>query len=163
LRDRGNFASRRVEAPSHRWHCGAGIAPRCRTTYHDGSRAGWTTVKDPSWYEREAWRFDRRWETDVLTVITETIVKPGREADWEVAYRERAAAARDQDGWVELQLLVPLEDRRRRVVVGTWRDRGAWEEWHTTDTFQETRERLDDATESHGDDRWFEVATEERT
>jgi heme-degrading monooxygenase HmoA len=76
----------------------------------------------------------RRKETDVLTVITETIVKPGREADWEVAYRERAAAARDQDGWVELQLLVPLDDRRRRLVVGTWRDRDAWDQWHTTAT-----------------------------
>jgi ATP-dependent DNA ligase len=28
--------------------------------YRDGSRSGWTKVKDRSWYEREAWRFDRR-------------------------------------------------------------------------------------------------------
>lgn len=27
--------------------------------YRDGSRAGWFKVKDPAWYEREAWRFDR--------------------------------------------------------------------------------------------------------
>jgi hypothetical protein len=25
-----------------------------------GSRVGWAKVKDASWYEREAWRFDRR-------------------------------------------------------------------------------------------------------
>ena len=31
-----------------------------RSTYRDGSRAGWTKVKDESWYQREAWRFDRR-------------------------------------------------------------------------------------------------------
>jgi bifunctional non-homologous end joining protein LigD len=31
-----------------------------RSTYRDGSRVGWTKVKDPSWHEREAWRFDRR-------------------------------------------------------------------------------------------------------
>jgi ATP-dependent DNA ligase len=24
--------------------------------YRDGSRVGWTKVKDPSWYEREPWR-----------------------------------------------------------------------------------------------------------
>lgn len=30
------------------------------STYRDGSRAGWTKVKDRSWCEREAWRFDRR-------------------------------------------------------------------------------------------------------
>ena len=28
--------------------------------YRDGSRSGWWKVKDRSWYEREAWRFDRR-------------------------------------------------------------------------------------------------------
>lgn len=27
------------------------------STYRDGSRGGWTKVKDRSWYEREAWRF----------------------------------------------------------------------------------------------------------
>jgi ATP-dependent DNA ligase len=38
-----------------------GIVLKDRTsTYRDGSRAGWTNVKDRGWYEREAWRFDRR-------------------------------------------------------------------------------------------------------
>jgi bifunctional non-homologous end joining protein LigD len=38
-----------------------GIVLKDRTsTYRDGSRAGWHKVKDPSWIEREAWRFDRR-------------------------------------------------------------------------------------------------------
>ena len=38
-----------------------GIVLKDRTsTYRDGSRAGWTKVKDPSWHQREAWRFDRR-------------------------------------------------------------------------------------------------------
>ncbi len=31
-----------------------------QSTYRDGARAGWTKIKDPSWYAREAWRFDRR-------------------------------------------------------------------------------------------------------
>jgi ATP-dependent DNA ligase len=39
-----------------------GVVVKDRTSaYRDGSRAGWTKVKDPSWYEREAWRFDRRY------------------------------------------------------------------------------------------------------
>lgn len=38
-----------------------GIVLKDRTApYRDGSRAGWFKVKDRSWYEREAWRFDRR-------------------------------------------------------------------------------------------------------
>jgi len=30
------------------------------STYRDGTRVGWSKVKDRSWYEHEAWRFDRR-------------------------------------------------------------------------------------------------------
>ena len=30
-----------------------------RSPYRDGSRTGWFKVKDRSWYEREAWRFQR--------------------------------------------------------------------------------------------------------
>ena len=41
-----------------------GIVLKDRTsTYRDGTRVGWSKVKDRSWYEREAWRFDRRWPT----------------------------------------------------------------------------------------------------
>jgi ATP-dependent DNA ligase len=37
-----------------------GIVLKDRTPpYRDGSRAGWFKVKDRTWYEREAWRFDR--------------------------------------------------------------------------------------------------------
>jgi hypothetical protein len=38
-----------------------GIVLKDRTsTYRDGSRTGWTKIKDRNWYEREAWRFDHR-------------------------------------------------------------------------------------------------------
>ena len=38
-----------------------GIVLKDRTSkYRDGTRAGWSKVKDRSWYEREAWRFYRR-------------------------------------------------------------------------------------------------------
>jgi ATP-dependent DNA ligase len=38
-----------------------GIVLKDRTApYRDGSRAGWWKVKDRGWYEREAWRFERR-------------------------------------------------------------------------------------------------------
>jgi bifunctional non-homologous end joining protein LigD len=30
------------------------------SAYRDGGRGGWTKVKDPSWYARESWRFERR-------------------------------------------------------------------------------------------------------
>lgn len=38
-----------------------GIVLKDRTsTYRDGMRVAWSKVKDRSWYERKAWRFDRR-------------------------------------------------------------------------------------------------------
>ena len=43
-----------------RWPAG-GIVLKDRTsTYRDAMRAGWSKVKERSWNEREAWRFDRR-------------------------------------------------------------------------------------------------------
>ena len=99
----------------------------------------------------------------MMTVISETTVRPGSERDWDRAYHERAADAPRQDGWIDLHLLIPVDAPRQRVVVGTWRDRDAWERWHDTETFRRTRAALDSATESHGEDRWFEVVVEEAT
>jgi heme-degrading monooxygenase HmoA len=95
------------------------------------------------------------------TVLTETRVKPGREGEWDRAFRERAADARRQPGWIDLHLLVPEGDPQGRLVVGTWTDREAWSRWHETESFQATRDLLDDATEERGDDRWFDVIEEE--
>jgi len=97
----------------------------------------------------------------MLTVMTETTVQTERKDDWDRAYRERVEDAQRQDGWVDLHLLIPVDDDRRRVVVGTWRSRDDWQRWHDTETFQRTREALDAATEEHGEDRWFEVVEHE--
>src|SRR4051812_48714788 len=97
----------------------------------------------------------------MMTVMTEVTVKQGREADWDRAYRERADDARTQLGWVDLHLLIPADEPNTRVVVGTWQDRAAWEHWHSTEGFQRTREALNDATESHSPERWFNVVTQE--
>jgi heme-degrading monooxygenase HmoA len=97
----------------------------------------------------------------MMTVMTETTVRAGRERDWDGAYRERAADAPRQDGWIDLHLLIPVDAPRHRVVVGTWRDREAWLRWHDTETFRRTRDDLDGATEVHGEDRWFDVVEEE--
>jgi heme-degrading monooxygenase HmoA len=93
----------------------------------------------------------------MMTVITDTTVKSGHEADWDAAYRERAGDARKQDGWVDLHLLIPEDAPNMRVVVGTWRDKAAWEHWHGTEGFQRTRDALNAATESDGSERWFTV------
>ena len=92
----------------------------------------------------------------MMTVITETTLETGQEAQWDQAFQERLAAARQQPGWIGVQLLIPVDDPDRRVVVGTWESREAW---HQTDTFQRTRQRMNEADRSDGRERWFQVAS----
>jgi hypothetical protein len=35
------------------------VLKRRDSRYRGGSRVGWSEVQDRSWYEREAWRFQR--------------------------------------------------------------------------------------------------------
>lgn len=93
----------------------------------------------------------------MMTVITETTLEPGQEAQWDQAFAERLADVQGQPGWLGLQLLVPLDAPNRRVVVGTWEARAAWEAWHTTDTFRRTRQRMNELAQSDGQERWYEV------
>ena len=95
----------------------------------------------------------------MMTVITETTIKPGQETQWDQAFQERLADAQQQPGWLALQLLIPLDAPNKRVVVGTWQSRAAWEAWHTTETFQRTRQQLNALGQSDGQERWYEVAS----
>lgn len=97
----------------------------------------------------------------MMTVITETSVQSGREQEWDAAFRERVDDARKQPGWLGTQLLVPVDDRQKRIVVGTWQDQESWKRWHTTSSFKETRDQLNQATTDDGNERWFEVAVEQ--
>lgn len=93
-----------------------------------------------------------------MTVITETAIESGQEAAWDDLYHQRFEDARTQPGWVAMQLLIPADAPNSRVVVGTWQRREDWEKWHATDTFARTREQMNRLTQSHGQDRWYEVA-----
>jgi heme-degrading monooxygenase HmoA len=94
------------------------------------------------------------------TVITETTVKPGSEKSWDQAFEERAKAAANQPGLIGLSLLIPFDDKQKRLVVGIWEREEDWSNWHKTDAFQRTRATMNAATESEGVPRWHQVATE---
>lgn len=93
----------------------------------------------------------------MMTVITETTLKPGQEQEWDQAFAERLHNARNQPGWVDLQVLSPEGQPHKRVVVGTWRSRADWERWHQTPIFQRTRGRMSAATAEDGQPHWYEV------
>lgn len=93
----------------------------------------------------------------MMTVIAETTVKPNHTAEWDRAFQERIRSAKDQPGWIDVQLLIPSNEPDKRVVVGTWRSREDWERWHATGSFRKTREAMDAATAAEGPVHWYDV------
>src|SRR5262245_12868626 len=79
----------------------------------------------------------------MMTIVTYVHLKEKAGREWDAAMRTRLAAARRRPGWVGGQLLRPDDKPDTRVIVGTWRTRADWEEWHDDPKFAETRQRLD--------------------
>ncbi len=95
----------------------------------------------------------------MMTVITETTLEAGQEAEWDQAFQERLAAARQQPGWIGVQVLIPEGEPQKRVIVGTWESQEAWARWHEANPFRETRRQLDTLDRTDGQERWFTVAS----
>lgn len=93
----------------------------------------------------------------MMTIVTHVTLKEGTEPQWDAAMRERMAAARDQAGWIGGQLMLPLERLNKRVIVGTWQTRAAWEAWHNDPAFRETRTRLEGLEAAPPEHWWHEV------
>jgi heme-degrading monooxygenase HmoA len=93
----------------------------------------------------------------MLTIITESIIKAGNEAEWDTAFETRLRAAKQQPGWLATQVLIPATEPQKRIIIGTWSSREDWERWHQADPFRQTRQQLDAADQSDGQERWFTV------
>jgi heme-degrading monooxygenase HmoA len=93
----------------------------------------------------------------MMTIVTHITLKQGNEPEWDEAMRERLDGARQQPGWIGGQLLIPLDRLEKRVIVGTWETRAAWEAWHQDPTFAETRKRLDGLEAGASEHWWHEV------
>ena len=91
------------------------------------------------------------------TVITRVALNAGAESDWDAAMRDRMAAAEASDGWVGGYILRPVEDGDVRLIVGLWKTRAAWDQWHRDPAFRETAERLKGLERDAGDAAWHEV------
>ncbi len=93
----------------------------------------------------------------MLTIVTEATIEAGNEARWDAAFEERLRAAQEQPGWLATQVLIPEAEPQKRVIVGTWESREDWARWHQADPFRHTRQQLDAADQSGGQERWFTV------
>jgi heme-degrading monooxygenase HmoA len=97
-----------------------------------------------------------------MTIVTHVKLKQGSEPEWDAAMRERLAAAKERQGWVGGQLMMPLDKLDERMIVGTWQTRADWEAWHNDKAFAETRKRLEGLEASPPQQWWHEVLVEER-
>ena len=98
----------------------------------------------------------------MMTVVTHVHLKEGAGGDWDGAMRTRLSAARKASGWIGGQLLRPADKPDRRVIVGTWRTRADWEQWHHDPKFMETRHRLDGLESTPAEHWWHDVVLDVR-
>jgi heme-degrading monooxygenase HmoA len=95
----------------------------------------------------------------MVTVVTHVPLKDGAEREWDAAMLQRMNAAKKQRGWIGGQL---LRSPNGRVIVGTWRSRADWEQWHRAPEFAEARRRLDALADGPTEPGWHEVVAEVR-
>jgi heme-degrading monooxygenase HmoA len=93
----------------------------------------------------------------MVTIVTDVHLKEGASSQWDEVMRERLSAAQEQPGWIGGQLLQPDDDPSRRLIVGTWRTRDDWQEWHRDARFAETRRQLDRLVSGPEQHAWHDV------
>ena len=98
----------------------------------------------------------------MMTIVTHLQVKSGQEPAWDAAFRERVEVAKEQLGFVGVQLCIPIDAMSERVIIGTWQSRADWEAWHNADAFRQTREQMEEADTKQRKEWWHEVVLEER-
>jgi len=98
----------------------------------------------------------------MMTVVTTTRLRPGGEAEWDLAMRERFESAHTRPGWVSGQLLTAEDDGSTRVIVGTWSSREDWESWHSDPAFLERRGTLEQYEAEPSRTAWFQVVADAR-
>jgi len=98
----------------------------------------------------------------MMTVVTTTRLRPGGEAGWDLAMRERFESAHTRPGWVSGQLLTAEDEGATRVIVGTWRSREDWEAWHADPAFAAHRETLEEYEAEPSRTAWFSVVADAR-
>jgi heme-degrading monooxygenase HmoA len=98
----------------------------------------------------------------MMTIVSHVRIKPGQEPVWDGVMRERIEAAKEQPGFVSVQLCIPVDAMNERVTIGTWETRADWEAWHGSEPFQQTRAQLEEPNTKKRRDWWHEVVLTER-
>lgn len=95
----------------------------------------------------------------MVTTVTQMMLKRGGEKAWDAVMQERLDAAKKRNGWLEGQVLMPMDGKTpRRIVVGSWKSRHDWEAWHRDPVVKSTRARID-SLESEPPRQWWHEVT----
>src|SRR5690348_11164893 len=97
----------------------------------------------------------------MMTIVTMITIEPGKEPQWDAVFQKRIAAAKEQPGWIGVQVGIPTDRINQRVIIGTWESRAAWESWHAADVFQQTRAQMDGLETDGRQEWWHEIIVEE--
>ena len=98
----------------------------------------------------------------MLTIITEVELREGADRQWDTVMGARMNEAKKRPGWVGGQLLSSDEAPKLRVIVGTWKTRADWKQWHQDPLFTETRRQLDTLVDGPERHRWHDVLLDVR-
>jgi heme-degrading monooxygenase HmoA len=98
----------------------------------------------------------------MMTIVSHVRIRDGQEPVWDAAMRERIEAAKNQPGFVSVQLCIPVDAMNERVIIGTWETRADWETWHANEAFQQTRAQLEEQNTKTRHEWWHEVMLTER-
>jgi len=102
-------------------------------------------------------------QDEIFQVMGRFELRPGAEATWDAAFRERIEAAASAPGWLGVASWVPLEAPvdapSQRIVVGRWRATADFDAWTGTESYIRTKEILDSCQASPPHIEWFRSVT----
>jgi len=92
---------------------------------------------------------------EIFQVIGRFNLRPGAEAAWDAAFRERIEAATSAPGWLGVASWAPVSEPSQRIVIGRWRARTDFDTWTQTESYIRTKEILDSCQTPPPDIEWF--------
>ena len=80
---------------------------------------------------------------EIFQVVARFNLRPGSEATWDAAFRERIEEAASAPGWLGVASWAPVAEPSQRIVVGRWRAATDFDAWTETESFIRTKQTLD--------------------
>jgi len=91
----------------------------------------------------------------IFQVVGRFTLRPGTEAEWDAAFRERIEKAASAPGWLGVAAWAPLDAIHERIVIGRWRAREDYDAWALGESYLRTKSVLDSCQTAPPNIEWF--------